>query len=200
VTSTTYTATIGSQHVELPLIPLSDTFAIALLMTIDHGLRFLSTSGAELAALVADTAPDIVAAPATLGIPVALEVTRALGLDDFLVLQKTPKVHMDDAYAEALTSITTDRPQTLLLDRARAHAVAGRRVVLVDDVVSTGSSIAAALRLLRVAGADVVAVGALLTEGSGWKAALGADAGLVRTLGSIPVFDAADGGWAPRWT
>jgi adenine phosphoribosyltransferase len=68
---------------------------------------------------------------------------------------------------------------------------------VVDDVVSTGSSLAAMLRLVRRAGAEVVGVGVILTEGHDWKAVLGADAGLVRGLGHIPVFRIDDGHAVP---
>ena len=123
----------------------------------------------------------------------------ALGLDDYLILQKTAKIHLADALAEPLSSITTGGEQRLLLDRARIPAVAGKRVALVDDVIATGGSIVAALRLLRAAGADVVGIGSLLVEGTGWRSALGDDAALVRPLGVIPMFthDAA-GGWVER--
>ena len=169
--------------------------AIALLMTIDRGVRFMETAGADLAARVRADRPEIVASAATLGIPVAIECTRALGLDDYLILQKTPKIHLGDALAEDLQSITTAGSQRLLLDRARVPAVAGRRVVLVDDVIATGGSIAASLRLLRAAGAVVVAIGALLVEGTAWKDVLGDDRALVRSLGRIPSFRRSGDGW-----
>lgn len=196
-----YRVDIGSQRVELPLVPLDDRRAISLLMTIDHGVRFGEAAGADLAAAIADTEPDIVASAATLGIPVAIEVSRHLGLDDYLILQKTPKLHLADALAEPLSSITTGVPQRLLLDRRRVPAVAGRRVALVDDVIATGGSIAASARLLRAVGAEVVVIGSYLVEGSGWREALGADADLVRSLGSIPMFEADDaGGWRELWS
>jgi len=194
-----YPVRIGSQSVELPLVPLHDTAAIALLMTIDRGVSFMATAGVDLAARVHEMAPDVVATNATLGIPVAIEVTRSLGLDDYLVLQKTPKIHLGDALVEPLTSITTDTAQVLRLDRARVPAVAGRRVLLVDDVIASGGSIAAACRLLRAAGADIVGIGALLAEGSAWKARLGDDADLVTTLGTIPGFVPSGDGWAEQW-
>jgi len=84
-----------------------------------------------------------------MGIPLAIEVSRALGLDDYVILQKTPKIHLADAIAEPVKSITTGAPQRLLFDRARVAAVAGRRVGVVDDVISTGASLSAALKLLR---------------------------------------------------
>ena len=199
ITGGRYRVAIGSQTIELPIVPIDDDLAISLLMTIDVGVRFVAQAGDDLAEALADTRPEIVASAATLGIPVAIEVTRALGLDDYLVLQKTAKVHLRDALTEPLSSITTDGSQRLLLDRARIGAIAGRRVAVVDDVIATGGSMSASLRLLRSAGAEVVAIGSLLTEGTAWRDALGADAGLVRTLGTIPLFapDGA-GGWVER--
>jgi adenine/guanine phosphoribosyltransferase-like PRPP-binding protein len=194
----TYRATVGSQQVELPIVALDAQQAIALMMTIDLGVRFTATAAAELAAGLAPARPEVVVSVATLGIPVAFEVSRCLGLDDYLILQKSPKIHLRDGLREPVTSITSARPQQLLLDRRRVAAIAGRRVALVDDVISTGASAVAALRLIRQAGAEVAAVGALLTEGQAWRAALGPDAALVRALGQLPLFAAApDGTWIP---
>jgi adenine phosphoribosyltransferase len=195
-----YRVALGSQEIELPIVAISEDAAIALLMTIDRGIGFMSRAGVDLAAQLRPFEPEIVASAATLGIPVAIETTRALDLDDYLILQKTRKIHLADALAEPLSSITTDGTQRLMLDRARVAAVAGRRVALVDDVIATGGSIAASLRLLRAAGAEVVAIGALLVENAGWRSVLGADAELVQTLGAIPGFrpDGA-GGWTEVW-
>jgi adenine/guanine phosphoribosyltransferase-like PRPP-binding protein len=194
-----YRATVGSQHADLPIVPLGDDLAIALMMTIDLGVRFTATAGAELARLIEQARPDCVASVATLGIPVAVEVSRALGLDDYLILQKTAKIHLRDGLREPVESITSAGTQHLLLDRRRIPVVRGRRVAFVDDVISTGASSAAALRLLEAAGAEIVAIGALLTEGDAWRAELGRRAHLVRALGTIPLFEPApDGGWRPR--
>jgi adenine/guanine phosphoribosyltransferase-like PRPP-binding protein len=194
-----YRAAVGSQQADLPIVPLGDDLAIALMMTIDMGVRFTAKAGAELARLIEPTRPDCVASVATLGIPVAVEVSRALGLDDYLILQKTAKIHLRDGLREPVESITSSGTQHLLLDRRRIAAVRGRRVAFVDDVISTGASAAAALRLLEAAGAEIVAIGALLTEGDAWRTELGSRAQLVRALGTIPLFEpAADGGWRPR--
>jgi adenine phosphoribosyltransferase len=190
-----YPVSIGSQHVELPLIPLRPDFAIALLMTIDMGVRFLRTAAGDLARSLAPHEPECIVSMATLGIPIAHEVTAAMGLDDYLILQKTPKIHLADSLRTSVASITTEATQELMLDRRRIGLVRGRRVALVDDVISTGGSISAALRLLDEAGAEVVAIGALLTEGDGWRQSLGESAALVSGLGAIPVFLPAEGGW-----
>jgi adenine phosphoribosyltransferase len=195
----TYRATVGSQVVDLPIVALDEDTAIALLITVDLGVAFVEAAGAELAARLRDAGADVVASVATMGIPVALEVTRGLGLDQYVILHKTPKIHLSDAVTEPVRSITTAAPQRLLLDRRRVPLVRGRRVALIDDVVSTGASAAAALRLLRAVGAEPVAVGAIVTEGTAWRDALGRDAALVRALGDLPLFTPLDdGSFAPR--
>ncbi|OYV65090.1 MAG: hypothetical protein B7X07_04310 [Actinobacteria bacterium 21-64-8] len=90
--------------------------------------------------------------------------------------------------SEPVRSITTNADQRLLFDRARVPDVEGKRVAIVDDVISTGASTGAALRLLRRVGAEVCVIGTLVTEASLWKEALGEDAAMVHALGSIPVF------------
>jgi adenine phosphoribosyltransferase len=188
VRSSHYAAEIGTQSVPLPLVSLSDTLTLALLITVDMGLEFLDTAGRELAEILAPYDVDVVATVATMGIPVVIEVTRYLGLDEYVVLHKTQKIHLADAVTEQVRSITTAGEQRLLFDRARVPTVAGKRVAIVDDVISTGASTGAALRLLRRIGAEVVVIGTLVTEASLWRHSLGEDASMVRALGSIPVF------------
>ena len=200
VSHPTYTVAIGSQRVELPVVSLSADLALALLITVDMGVEFMRRAGEELARLIAPHDIDIVVTVATMGIPVAIEVTRALGLDQYAILHKTPKIHLADAVSEPVRSITTDATQRLLFDRARVGDVAGRRVAIVDDVISTGASTGAALRLLRSIGADVVSIGTLVTEGSQWRTSLGEDASGVHALASIPLFRPdGEGGFVEDW-
>jgi adenine/guanine phosphoribosyltransferase-like PRPP-binding protein len=200
-TQRSYVTTIGSRTIELPLVRLSEDLAIALLICVDHGVSFTETAGRELALALAPFDPEIVVSVATMGIPLAIEVSRALGLDDYVILHKTPKIHLGESYAEPVVSITTDGRQTLRLDPNRVDAVRGRRVALVDDVVSTGASTAAALALVRRAGGIPVVVGTLATEGSGWRTTLNGDAGMVQSLGAIPLFrpDASGSGLREVW-
>ncbi len=195
-----YHTTIGSQERDLPVVALSGELAIALFITVDHGVHFMARAGEDLAKILAGHGVEVVVSVATMGIPLAIEVTRALGLDDYLILQKTPKIHLHDAIAEPVKSITTGGMQRLLFDRARVAAVAGKRVALIDDVISTGASITAALRLVRRVGGNPVAIGCLLTEGGEWPQALGRDVHLVRSLGAIPLFKRApDGSLEEDW-
>jgi adenine/guanine phosphoribosyltransferase-like PRPP-binding protein len=196
----TYSVEIGTQRVELPIVSLSETLALALLITVDMGVEFMSRAGEELADVLRPYDVDIVATVATMGIPVAVEVTRHLGLDQYVILHKTPKIHLADAVSEPVRSITTDADQRLLFDRARIRDVDGKRVAIVDDVISTGASTGAALRLLRSIGANIVAIGTLVTEASLWRTSLGEDATKVRALGSIPVFRPdGSGGLVEDW-
>ncbi len=196
----TFPVEIGTQRVELPIVSLSDKLALALLITVDMGVEFMSQAGKELADILRAYEVDIVATVATMGIPLAVEVTRHLGLDQYVILHKTPKIHLADAVSEPVRSITTDADQRLLFDRARIKDVQDKRVAIVDDVISTGASTGAALRLLRRIGADVTAIGTLVTEASLWRSALGEDAQMVRSLGSIPVFRPdGSGGLVEDW-
>jgi adenine phosphoribosyltransferase len=197
----TYSTTVGSQAVELPLVALSDELTIALLICVDMGVKFAETAGRELADLMRPERPDIVVSVATMGIPLAIEASRALGFDDYVILHKTPKIHLGETWSEPVISITTDREQRLRLDPARVDAVRGKRVAVVDDVISTGASLSAALRLVRRIGADPVVIGSLMTEGGAWRAALGADADNVRSLGAMPLFrPTPDGaGFVEEW-
>jgi adenine/guanine phosphoribosyltransferase-like PRPP-binding protein len=196
----TYSTTVGSQAVELPLVALSDHLTIALLICVDMGVKFAETAGRELADLMRPERPDIVVSVATMGIPLAIEASRALGFDDYVILHKTPKIHLGETWSEPVISITTDKEQKLRLDPARVGAVQGKRVAVVDDVISTGASLSAALRLVRRIGADPVVIGSLMTEGGAWRKALGADADKVRSLGAMPLFHPTpDGGLTEEW-
>lgn len=191
------TVDVAGLSVALPVVPIKDDFAISLMMVIDMGVRFGEHVGRALAERLAPLSPDVVVGAATLGIPVAIEVTRALGLDRYVVVQKSPKIHLGDALVRTITSITSKGEQRLLLDRAAVPLLSGRRVVVVDDVVATGSSLKGTIELVRAAGGDVVGVGVILTEAHDWEATLGTDAALVRSLGHIPQFRPGADGWEP---
>jgi adenine phosphoribosyltransferase len=193
----TWTVDVAGRPIDLPIVPIKPDFAIALLMVIDAGVAFGSHVGQALAERLAPLKPDVVVGAATLGIPVAIEVSRHLGLDRYVILQKSPKIHLGDALTKTISSITSKGEQRLLLDRAALPLLAGRRVVVVDDVIATGSSLAGSIALCREAGAEVVGVGVILTEAHAWEPVLGADASLVRALGHIPQFRPDGGRWVP---
>ena len=192
-----WTVDVAGLAIELPIVAIKPDFAISLMMVIDLGVRFGAHAGAALAHKLAPLRPDIIVGPATLGIPVAIETTRALNLDRYVVLQKSPKIHLGDALVQTISSITSTREQQLLLDRQAVPLIAGKRVVVVDDVVASGSSLKGAVDLVRRAGGDVVGLGVILTEARDWLETLGDDAGLVHSLAHIPQFRNEGGNWVP---
>ena len=200
VTQSTYLAQIGTQEVELPLVSLGSNLAIALMITVDLQVQFLDEAGRQLAEILRPLDVHVVVTIATMGIPGAISVAHGLGLDHYVVLHKTQKIHLETALAEPVRSITTVAEQRLLLDRARIPLLQGKRVAILDDVISTGASVSAALRLVRRAGGEVVGVGVLATEASQWRSALADDAVLVRALGALPLFRSdGQGGLVEDW-
>lgn len=187
---------------ELPLRALPDEQgAIALLMSNQTPFSIEDV----LAPLMTDAArpfqPEAIVAVPTMGLDYARLVARHLGLADYTALGLSRKFWYDEALSECVTSSTSpDQTKRIYLDPALLSRVRGRRVVLVDDVINTGASAVAAIRLLLRAGAQVEGLVVALTEGSAWRGAL---AGLgpawpqkVRSAGHIPLFTrAAGGGW-----
>src|ERR1700691_1037720 len=106
-THRSYQVAVGSQLIDLPLVQVAPEVSIALLISVDHGVGFAEKAGRELAEQLVTFDPEIVASVATMGIPLAIEVTRALGLDDYVILHKTRKIHLADAISEPVRSITT---------------------------------------------------------------------------------------------
>ncbi|MBE3557429.1 MAG: adenine phosphoribosyltransferase [Firmicutes bacterium] len=169
-------------------MPIAADRAIALLVTLEQGVAFGERVGRALAEKAANDGIEAVVGTATLGIPLALEMARSLGLDHYVILQKSPKFYLDDALCAEVASSTSAGVQRLYLDRRSVPKVAGKRVCLVDDVVTTGTSLMAGLSLVEKAGAQVVGLGTILTEGQAWRERLGAWADKLRALGHIPRF------------
>lgn len=127
-----------------------------------------------LAAVVADRAallaPEIVVAVPTLGLPLAEAVARRLGHARMVALSTSRKFWYDDAMSQPLRSITTpDQAKRIWIDPRMLPLLEGRRVLLVDDVFSTGSSVASVLRLLDSAGVRPVAAACAMLQGLGWR-------------------------------
>ncbi len=195
---TSWTVDVAGYELTLPITPVSPDRAIALMMITDLGVSFGEHIGAALAERFRPLEPEIVIGTATLGIPVAIEVTRHLGLDRYIILQKSPKKHLADALTHSLSSVTSHGTQELRLDRAALPLLMHRRVVVVDDVIATGSSFMASLALARQASAEVVGLGAILTDGTAWRRKLGGDAAMVQALAHVPQFrNVGLGHWEP---
>ncbi len=187
----------------LPLTPLpGGDKAVALLMSNQTSFVVERHLVARMTDLVRAAAPEAVVGIPTLGLTYARPVAEAVGLADYVALGHSRKFWYDDALSEAAVSVTSpDQTKRVYLDPALLARVRGRRVVVVDDVLNTGGTMAAAIRLLGKAQANVVAIAAVLTEGWDWHSALAridpAVPGLVQALGHIPIFSRTASGWEP---
>lgn len=99
------------------------------------------------------------------GIPLAHEMARIAGDSKYFVARKAPKLYMSNIFEVDVTSITTDFKQKLYLDGADAELIKGKRILLVDDVISTGESLLALEKLITAAGGHVCGKAAILAEG-----------------------------------
>lgn len=121
-----------------------------------------------LAPLLAEKLPEIdyIVTAEAKGIPLIHEISKVLKMDKYIVARKSIKPYMQNPLIKKVTSITTQKEQTLCLDGKDADLLHGKRVAIIDDVISTGESVRALEELLEGAGANVIAKAALLAEGS----------------------------------
>ena len=98
------------------------------------------------------------------GIPLAHEMSRQSG-KKYFVARKKPKLYMTGVFDVTVNSITTEGEQHLYLDTAEAEEMKGKRVLIVDDVISTGASLSAVRTLVEDAGAIIAGNMAILAEG-----------------------------------
>jgi len=185
---------------ELPLRGLpGGRQAIALLMSNQTPFAIEDVLAGLMCVQAGALAPQMVAAVPTMGLDYARRVARDLGLPHYAAMGLSRKFWYDDALSEPVVSSTSpDQPKRLYLDPALRDRVAGQRVLLVDDVINTGASALAAIRLLQRVGAQVCGLVVALTEGQAWRQTLaGLGAGWpdrVHAVGHIPLFEAASGG------
>ena len=99
------------------------------------------------------------------GIPLAHEMARQAGDAKYILARKGPKLYMRDIFEVSVQSITTAKEQKLYLDGADAELMKGKRILLVDDVISTGESLRALEALVEKAGGNICGRLAILAEG-----------------------------------
>ena len=108
---------------------------------------------------------DILITAEAKGIPLAYEMARQAGTNHYLIARKAPKLYMKNVFSVTVNSITTAKEQTLCIDQEDADAMRGKRVLIVDDVISTGESLKAVEALVEQAGGNIVGRMAILAEG-----------------------------------
>ena len=158
----TYTLNIAGLKRELPIIKLSYDLSIASFVILGDTEIVKKT-----APMIAKKLPevDFVVTAEAKGIPLAYEISKILNLDEYIVARKSVKAYMEEPIEVEVNSITTTNSQKLYLNNQDANKIKGKRVALIDDVISTGQSLKALERLVEKAGANVVAKAAILAEG-----------------------------------
>ena len=107
---------------------------------------------------------DVIITAESKGIPLAYEMARQSG-KNYVVARKSIKLYMQDVVSVRVKSITTANEQTLHLDGEKAELLKGKRVLIVDDVISTGESLKALEALVKQSGGEIVGKVAVLAEG-----------------------------------
>lgn len=174
----THTVMIGNLTRQLPLFEVAPGVRIAVFNML--GDTFVIKAAAAAYGEKLDCQADVLLTAEAKSIPLAYELSALLGLP-FVVLRKSYKSYMGEAISAETHSITTGSKQTLYLDEKDLAHVQGNYCILLDDVVSTGSTLNGMRQVVAAAGGHVSKVVAVFTEGD-------ADWSEVVALGNLPVF------------
>ncbi len=159
---TSYDMTIAGLQRSLPLFPISDELQIAAFIMFGD----VEITKASAKALL-EIAPehDIIVTAECKSIPLVYEMARQENADNYIVARKGPKLYMRDVLKTPVHSITTANEQILCIGADDVEAIRGKKVLIVDDVISTGESLAALEELVGKAGGNIVGKMAVLAEG-----------------------------------
>ncbi len=174
----TYTLNIAGLTRELPLCPVNEHLDIAAFIMFSD-VELTQACARELLKKLPDF--DVMITAESKGIPLAYETARQSG-KPYYVARKGIKVYMTDPISVSVKSITTANVQTLHLAGEDAAAIRRKKVLIIDDVISTGESLNALEKLVSAAGGDIAARAAVLAEGEA------ADRADIVFLEKLPVF------------
>lgn len=199
---TAYPATLpDGRLLLLPIRPLPDgQSALCSLIINQASFVVLDALSGHLAARLSEHAPDVVVGLPTLGLTLAAAVAARLGHSRYVPLGTSRKFWYEPRLSVPMSSVTTPDEKRLYLDPRLLPLLEGKRVALVDDVISTGRSITAGLELLAIAGIEPVVIGAAMLQSERWREA----AALVRrehqlaTVIRSPRLRRQGDGWVPE--
>lgn len=175
-----YTIDIAGMKRDLKLFPVSsDTQIAAFILFGDveitrHAAKKLLEKAPEF---------DLILTAEAKSIPLAYEMAAQAGMNDYIVARKGLKVYMEDVLTVSVNSITTMNLQSLYLGKDEVDRIKGRRILIIDDVISTGESLLAMEKLTEKAGGIIVGKMAVLAEGDAF------DRDDITVLGKLPLFD-----------
>ena len=173
-----YTIDIQGMKHDLPLCPINENLYIGAFVIFGQ-VELTKHCAAELLKKLPEV--DYLLAPEAKAIPLVYEMSRQSGIP-YLVARKKAKAYMQGVISATVQSITTAGEQTLVIDAVDAAAMKGKRVCIVDDVISTGESLRAVEALAAAAEANIVAKAAILAEGDA------ADRTDITILQKLPLF------------
>lgn len=175
-----YTMEIAGLKRDLPICKVHDDLYIAGFIMFGD----VEITKASAKALLAKAPEfDIMLTAECKGIPLLYEMARQTGADNYIVARKGPKLYMQNVHTTYVNSITTEGQQKLCIGGADGDAMRGKRVLIVDDVISTGESLAALEKLVEEVGGIVAGRMAVLAEGEA------ADRDDIIYLERLPLFD-----------
>ena len=157
-----YHMTVAGLERDLPICPLNENLSIAGFVI--FGDQELTVACARELLKRAPEYDYIITAEAK-GIPLAHEMARQAGDKKYILARKGPKLYMRDIFSVTVNSITTAKEQKLYLDGADAALMKGKKILVVDDVISTGESLRALEALVEKAGGQICGRMAILAEG-----------------------------------
>lgn len=174
----TFTLTVAGVTRDLPLCPINDKLDIAAFIMFGD-VEVTIACAEELLKKVPEF--DVILTAEAKGIPLAYEMSRQSG-KPYIPARKGPKLYMEEPVVVEDRSITTDAVQRLVIDKKDLEMMNGRRILIVDDVISTGGSLHALETLAAKSTGTVVAKAAVLAEGEA------ADRGDIVFLEPLPLF------------
>lgn len=176
-----YEMEIAGLKRQLPLCPVTDDLYIGAFIM--FGDVDITVAAAEE---LLKKAPefDVIVTAESKGIPLAHEMARQANHADYVVARKGAKLYMKNIIETEVDSITTDHIQTLCIGQTEADMLCGRRVLIVDDVISTGESLKSIEKLVDQVGGNIVGRMAVLAEGEA------ADRDDILFLEKLPLFNA----------
>lgn len=154
--------TIAGLERELPICPLNDKIDIAAFIMFSDVEITIASAKELLNKCTKDF--DVILTAESKGIPLAYEMSRQCG-KPYVVARKSVKLYMTNPVSVSVKSITTANIQTLYLSQEKANMLKGKKILVVDDVVSTGESFKALGELVKIAGGKIVTYSAVLAEG-----------------------------------
>ncbi|MBQ7144772.1 MAG: adenine phosphoribosyltransferase [Oscillospiraceae bacterium] len=177
----TYDIDIAGMQRTLPIFPISDDTAIGAFV-IFGDVELTVHCAAELLKRAPEY--DYLIAPEAKAIPLIYEMARQSGAETYFLARKKAKAYMSGVFSVEVQSITTEGVQTLVIDTEDAKAIEGKRMLILDDVISTGESLRAMEELVTQAGGIVAGRMAILAEGDAAKR------DDIITLAPLPLFTA----------